>query len=253
MIDTHAHIYADQFTDDLLETIDRAKNVGITKILLPNIDTGSIAGLNELVNLDPILFKRMMGLHPCSVLDDYKEQLITIKNELDTKTCVAVGEIGIDLYWDKTRRKEQEEAFLTQCEWAVAAKLPIAIHSRESTDIIIDLIETHYKNKLTGVFHCFVGNSKQANQIVDMGFHLGIGGVITFKNSNLRNDLTQVPMDRVLLETDSPYLAPMPFRGKRNESSYLAEVVKALSSVFNLPENEIIEITTLNALKLFKL
>ena len=253
MIDTHAHIYAEQFTEELPSIIQRAKAVGITNILLPNIDVDSIEGLNALVELDSPFFKRMMGLHPCSVQEDYKDQLASIKSQLDTQECVAVGEIGIDLYWDKTKQKEQEEAFLIQCQWALESNLPIAIHSRESTELIIDLIETHFKDQLSGVFHCFVGDAAQASKIVAMGFYLGIGGVITFKNSTLRNEIIDVPLDRILLETDAPYLAPVPYRGKRNESSYIIEVVKVLANIYNLSEKEIIELTTSNALKLFKL
>ena len=253
MIDTHAHIYAEQFKDELPVIIQRAKTVGITNILLPNIDVESIEGLNALVELDSHFFKRMMGLHPCSVQEDYKEQLAIIKSQLDTQKCVAVGEIGVDLYWDKTKQQEQEDAFLVQCQWALESNLPIAIHSRESTERIIDLIETHFRDRLTGVFHCFVGDAAQASKIVSMGFYLGIGGVITFKNSTLRDEIIDVPLDRILLETDAPYLAPVPYRGKRNESSYIIEVVKVLSTIYNLSEKEIIELTTTNALKLFKL
>ena len=153
----------------------------------------------------------------------------------------------------KQKQKEQEEVFLIQCQWALESNLPIAIHSRESTELIIDLIETHFKDQLSGVFHCFVGDAAQASKIVSMGFYLGIGGVITFKNSTLRNEIIDVPLDRILLETDAPYLAPVPYRGKRNESSYIIEVVKVLSTIYNLSEKEIIELTTSNALKLFKL
>jgi TatD DNase family protein len=253
MIDSHAHIYAEAFLEDIDATIARAKQVGIQHILLPNIDSTSIAGINELVTRDGTFFKRMMGLHPCSVAASYKEELSQIKHELDTQACIAVGEIGIDLYWDKTFQKQQEEAFLIQCEWAAQAQLPIVIHSRESTDVIIKILNVHYPDKLRGVFHCFVGNKNQAETILEMGFYLGIGGVVTFRNSELRNELKGLPLDRILIETDSPYLAPVPYRGKRNESSYIIEVVKELATIFNVSESEIKYITTQNALKLFKI
>ncbi|PCJ66950.1 MAG: hydrolase TatD [Bacteroidetes bacterium] len=253
MIDTHSHMYADAFNEDIEEAIERAKTAGLDKILLPNIDVDSISGLNQLVERHQGFFYPMMGLHPCSVTEDYKSNLELIKKELDRTECVAVGEIGVDLYWDKTKQKIQEEAFLIQCQWALEKDLPIVIHSRESTRIIIDLIQAHFRNKLTGVFHCFVGDAMEAQEIIDMGYYLGIGGVVTFKNSGLRNHLGEVPLDKILIETDSPYLAPTPYRGKRNESAYIVQVVKELSFIYNVPELEIKNITTENALKLFKL
>lgn len=253
MIDTHSHLYADQFSGDIEEVVARAKEVGLDAILLPNIDIESLDKMDELYNSDSSFFKRMYGLHPCSVDEDYEEVLRTIKLRLDASNCIAIGEIGIDLYWDKTKQEIQEKAFLQQCGWAENMDLPIAIHSRESTDIIIDLIKSHCSDKLTGVFHCFVGTKEQAEEIVAMGFYLGIGGVVTFKNSNLRNDLIGVPLERILIETDSPYLAPVPYRGKRNESSYVVEVVRELASIYNVSPETIKKITTQNAVKLFKL
>ena len=253
MIDTHAHLYADEFLDDIDKVVDNAKQAGVSAILLPNIDVASINGLNKLVNDDSDFFKRMMGLHPCSVDADYKDQLAVIKKELEAKECIAIGEIGIDLHWDKSKRTEQEDAFRIQCDWAVEMQLPIAIHSRESTDIIIDIIKNEYAGKLSGVFHCFGGSLEQANQIIKLGFYLGIGGVVTFKNSKLRDVLKSVPLDRIVMETDSPYLAPVPFRGKRNESAYLAEVCRQLSFIYDCNESHVKEVTTINALKLFKL
>ena len=253
MIDTHAHLYADAFDGEIDEVISRAKAAGVTKVLLPNIDTGSIVGLNTLVELDSTFFYRMMGLHPCSVDTDYEIQLERIKHELDTKETIAVGEIGIDLYWDKTKQEMQEKAFLIQCEWALEMNLPIAIHSRESTQLIIDLLKANFNGKLSGVFHCFVGTAEEAKEIVDMGYHIGIGGVVTFKNSDLRNHLFNTPLDRIIMETDSPYLAPVPYRGKRNESAYVKEVADELARIYSLSIDDISKITTANALELFKI
>jgi TatD DNase family protein len=246
-------MYADAFNEDINDAIARAKEVGIQKILLPNIDIESIDGLNHLVDTNVGFFHRMMGLHPCSVNEDYKEVLKRIKKELDSKKCVAVGEIGIDLYWDKTKQSLQEDAFLIQCQWAIDSQLPIVIHSRESTRLIIDIIQNNFKDKLQGVFHCFGGDETEAKEIVDMGFYIGIGGVVTFKNSTLRNHLGKVPKNKILIETDSPYLAPTPYRGKRNESAYVVQVVRELSYIYNVPEKDVIEFTTTNALKLFNL
>ncbi len=253
MIDTHAHLYADAFEGEIDEVILRAKAAGVTKVFLPNIDTDSIAGLNTLVELDRTFFYRMMGLHPCSVDRDYEIQLERIKQELDTNTTIAVGEIGIDLYWDKTKRELQEKAFLTQCEWALEKKLPIVIHSRESTQLILDILKANFNGKLSGVFHCFVGSAEEAKEIVEMGYHIGIGGVVTFKNSDLRNHLFNAPLDRIIMETDSPYLAPVPYRGKRNESAYIMEVASELARIYSTSIEEISKITTANALDLFKI
>ncbi len=253
MIDTHSHLYASQFEEDIQEVVERAKAAGLTKILLPNINIESIEQLNKLVEQEPQFFYRMIGLHPCSVEDNYKDVLATIKEELNAKPCIAVGEIGVDLYWDKSTQKIQEEAFLIQCEWAIESNLPIVIHSRESIDLIIDLIKENLPNGIRGVFHCFTGTLEQAQTIIDMGMYLGIGGVVTFKNSNLRDVLKDVSLDRIIIETDSPYLAPVPYRGKRNESSYITEVVKELSKIYDLSSEEIDKITTENAQKLFDL
>ena len=253
MIDTHSHVYAEEFKDDLDAVVQRAVNVGVEKVLLPNIDLESIGGLNNLVDERPDFFFRMMGLHPCSVKEDYKQVLQRIERELDDKSCVAVGEIGIDLYWDKSTQAIQEEAFLIQCNWAIERNLPIVIHSRESIGLIIDLLKKHFPEGIKGVFHCFTGTEEQAKQIEAMGMYMGIGGVVTFKNSNLRDVLKAVNPQRLILETDAPYLAPVPYRGKRNEPSYLTEVAKELSKVYGKTPAEIGELTTENALQLFNL
>ena len=252
MIDTHAHLYAEEFDEDRDAVLARAKEAGIQQVLLPNIDETTIDRLNSLAKFSDICVP-MMGLHPCYVKENYKEQLQTIKKEFTKNDYIAVGEIGIDLYWDKTTQPYQEAAFLEQCKWAEEMKLPIAIHSRESTDLIIELIKRNSFQELTGVFHCFGGSKEQAKEIIDMGFLLGIGGVVTFKNSTLREELKDISLDKIIVETDSPYLAPVPYRGKRNETSYIIEVVKQLSYVFDVPEQEIKKRTTENALALFKL
>ena len=253
IIDTHAHLYAKEFYDDIEDVIDRAKSCGVGRILLPNIDIHSIGPLNKLASKHPDYFAPMMGLHPCSVKSDYKSQLETIKRELDTREFIAIGEIGIDLYWDKSTLDIQKDAFIEQCNWAIERKLPIAIHARDSTDILIKILQEEISGELQGVFHCFGGTVEQAQAIEQLGFYLGIGGVVTFKNTNLREVLSEVPLDRIMVETDAPYLAPMPYRGKRNESSYLTKIVTTLADVYRTTPQVISTRTSDNALKLFKL
>lgn len=253
IIDTHSHLYAEEFKEDIETVIEKAQSAGVTKVLLPNIDLESIEPLNQLVVHNPSFFHRMMGLHPCSVKQDYIEVLAKIKLELDSKKCIAVGEIGVDLYWDKTTQNIQENAFKIQCEWAIERNLPIVIHSRDSIDIIINIIKQNFEGKITGVFHCFTGTVEQAKEIEKLGFYMGIGGVVTFKNSNLREVLPEVPLSKLVIETDSPYLAPVPYRGKRNESSYVVLVAEELSKIYGVSVDEISEITSENALSLFNL
>jgi TatD DNase family protein len=253
IIDTHAHLYAEEFHQDIANVIERARSEGIYRVLLPNIDTNSIEPLKALVASYPDYCIPMMGLHPCSVSTDYKSQLAIIEKELDTKDYVAVGEIGIDLYWDKTTLDIQKDAFIIQCQWAVDRKLPVAIHARDSIDILIKILQEDVKGELTGVFHCFGGDIDQAKAIEELGFYLGIGGVVTFKNTKLRDVLVSVSLDRIMVETDAPYLAPVPYRGKRNESSYLKQIISTLADVYSTTPAEISAITTANALKLFKI
>ena len=195
----------------------------------------------------------MMGLHPCSVKDNYKTELSIIESELDKQDCIAVGEIGIDLYWDTSTRDLQIEAFKIQCQWAIDRNLPVAIHSRESTDLIIGLIDKHFKGELAGVFHCFTGDLSQAQKIVELGMYMGIGGVYTFKNSSLRDFISEVPLDRLILETDSPYLAPVPFRGKRNEPSYVKYVLESMAETLGMQASELDQVLEANSLNLFKI
>ena len=254
MIDTHSHLYAQEFDADLQDVIERAKAVGLSQILLPNVDLESLDRMDALAELQPDLFHKMYGLHPCSVDNDYKEVLNRIEERLADGDYIAIGEIGIDLYWNKDTRAIQEEAFRMQIDWALKYDKPIVIHSRETIDIITDIIEWSYADtELNGVFHCFTGTHLQAKRLIDLGFMIGIGGVLTFKNSNLREELKGIPLDHIVLETDAPYLAPVPYRGKRNESSYVTEVAKHLSYVYDTSVAEIVEQTTLNAKKLFKI
>lgn len=254
IIDTHAHLYADEFAHDLAGVVQRAKEIGVEKVLLPNIDADSIAPLKKTVNDFPGFFLPMMGLHPTSVGEDWKKQLNSIKEELDSASdgYVAIGEIGIDLYWDKTNKEKQIAAFEEQLNWSIEKKLPVAIHFREATYEVIQSIKNVGQDKLTGVFHSFGGNKDELNAVLELNnFYIGINGVATFKNSGLTETLKQCPLERIIVETDSPYLAPVPFRGKRNEPAYLSHVLKKLSEIYNKSEQEIAAATTENAKKLF--
>ncbi len=251
LIDTHTHLYVEQFEADRKEVIERAIEKGVEAFYLPNIDSKSIPGMLQLEREWPDHCFAMMGLHPCSVGTDYQEELATVRNWLDQRPFVAIGEIGIDLYWDKTYRKQQEEAFLQQAAWAIDLKRPIVIHSRESIDLLIELIRELNDDQLYGIFHCFTGTIEQAEAIQDLGFILGIGGVLSFKNAGLDKVLKQVPLESMVLETDSPYLAPVPYRGKRNESGYLLEIARRLAEVKNCTLDDIATQTTVNARRIF--
>lgn len=253
LIDTHAHLYANKFTNDRAEMIARAQAVGVKQFLLPNIDEASIAGMLELEAAYPNQCFAMMGLHPCSVKENYQEDLAWVRKWLDKRDFLAIGEIGIDLYWDKTLLAEQKAAFLQQIEWALEFDRPIVIHARESLDILIELVKAVGDSNLRGVFHCFTGDVAQAEAIMELGFYLGIGGVLTFKNGGLDKTLAEISLERVILETDAPYLAPVPYRGKRNESAYIQEVVNKLALIKQLPSTKVAKITTENAQKLFNL
>ncbi len=231
--------------------LERAEKEGVKKILLPAIDSESHGALVELAAAFPVLCQPMMGLHPCYVKENFREELKIARNYLENGDFVAVGEIGLDFYWDKTFTEQQYLAFEEQIRWALEFDLPIAIHSRNSTDECIDVVRRKQNGKLKGVFHCFSGSAEQAQQIIDLGFYLGIGGVITFKNGGLDKVFETIGLDRVVLETDAPYLAPVPFRGKRNEPSYLKYVVEKLAGLKNVPIENIAEITERNVLELF--
>ena len=252
LIDTHAHIYSDNFSDDLNETITRAKEAGIERIYMPNIDSGSVESMLAVEKQFPDYCFAMMGLHPCSVNESYREELKVVEDWLARRPFKAVGEIGTDLYWDKTYQKEQEIAFNYQVDLALEHSLPVVIHCRESIDLTIDLVSKKQNGTLRGIFHCFTGGWDQAQKIIDLGFYLGIGGVITFKNSGLDKVIEKIDPNHLVLETDSPYLAPTPYRGKRNEPSFIAQVVKKLADLYAVNASDIAIITGQNALKLFE-
>lgn len=251
IIDTHSHIYLPEFDPDRQEMLKRAEKEGVAKILMPAIDSSTHESMLRVEQTNPRQCLAMMGLHPCSVKGNYRKELDLARGYIEKRGFVAVGEIGLDFYWDKTYTDQQFAAFHEQIEWALHFDLPIVIHSRESVDECISVVAEHQKGKLRGVFHCFSGNLEQAQRVTDLGFYLGIGGVVTFKNSGLDKVMESVSLEHVVLETDAPYLAPVPFRGKRNEPSYLRFVVEKLSTIKNIPGEEIASITARNAYTLF--
>lgn len=251
LIDTHTHLFVEAFDEDRTEVMSRAREAGVSQFLLPNIDVESISRVEEMCAAESDCFP-MMGLHPCSVGKGFRDDLRIVKEALDRNPCVAVGEIGIDLYWDKTYLKEQQEALKIQCEWAKELSLPVVIHARESFDEIFEVIDEVNDERLTGVFHCFTGSVEQGRRILDYGgFKMGLGGVLTFKKSGLDAVIKELPMDAFVLETDSPYLAPTPYRGKRNESSYVINVAQKMADVYEVRLEAIAEATTKNAKTLF--
>lgn len=254
LIDTHTHLYSEQFDTDRTNRIEAAISAGVEKFFLPNIDQTSIEGMKNLQEQFPNRCYPMMGLHPCSVNEKVEEELSVVEKELESDNYIAVGEIGIDLYWDKSFIKEQEMAFQRQIQWAKAKKLPIVIHCREAFDEILAILDELNDADLFGVFHCFTGNLEQAKHILSFGnFKLGIGGVLTFKNAGLDKVIEAISIDDLVLETDSPYLAPAPFRGKRNESAYLLHVAEKLADIHQLTLQEVADKTSKNALEIFKI
>lgn len=253
-IDTHTHLYSSQFDEDRTEMIQRALDAGVEKLLLPNIDLDSIEGMYSLEKQFPNNCFAMMGLHPCSVGADFECNLVEIKKHIDTRKFIAIGEIGIDLYWDKTFLKEQKQAFAIQIEWAKELKIPIVIHARDSFEEIFEVLDKHNDANLSGVFHCFTGTSAEIKKIRSYGnFMFGIGGVLTFKKSGLDQILKEINLDEIILETDSPYLAPQPHRGKRNESAYIPLIAQKVADIFETPIQNIAKITSENAKKCFNL
>lgn len=252
LIDTHTHIYSEDFADDLDAMIQRAFDAGVSRFYLPAIDVAAIESMHKVEEKYPKEVYLMMGLHPCYVKENYAEELEKIKQELHKRPYAAVGEIGLDLYWDKTHLKAQQEAFREQIRWAKDLKLPIVIHCREAFDAIFEILETERSPDLYGIFHCFSGNYEQAMRAISYQMKLGIGGVVTFKNGKIDQFLSKIGLEHLVLETDAPYLAPVPFRGKRNESSYLQYVVEKLSAIYGLSAEEIGKKTTDNALSVFR-
>ncbi|MDY7393917.1 TatD family hydrolase [Aureibaculum sp. 2210JD6-5] len=251
LTDTHTHLYSEQFEDDRPEMMKRAFDAGISRFFIPAIDSSYNDAMFQLEQDYPENVFLMMGLHPTSVKENYKEELALVKQWLDKRNFYAVGEIGIDLYWDKSFLQQQQDAFKTQIEWAKQKGLPIVIHCRDSFDEIFEVLEDVNDDKLHGIFHCFTGNHEQAGKAISYNMKLGIGGVITFKNGKIDQFLNKIDLKHIVLETDSPYLAPVPYRGKRNESSYMINVLEKLVTIYNLSPEEIATITTENSKQVF--
>ena len=250
--DTHAHIYAEEFNSDRDDMLRKSEASGVAKIYMPNIDHSSIDAMMEVESKNPSRCFSMMGLHPCSVKKDFEKELYLVEDWLDKRKFTAVGEMGTDLYWDKTFWPQQQEAFKVQVQLAKKHKLPLVIHSRDSVDETIELLRPFASEDFTGIFHCFSGSMEQANKIIGMNFYLGIGGVSTFKNGGLDKVLPDVDLSRIVLETDSPYLAPVPHRGKRNEPSYIPIVAQRICDLKKITLEELSVATNTNAAKIFK-
>lgn len=250
-VDSHAHIYSDDFDVDRIDMMHRSDEKEIGKIFMPNIDHTSIDAMMDVESKYSAKCFAMMGLHPCSVKKDFQKELYIVESWLEKRKFAAVGEMGTDLYWDKTLWDEQVEAFNIQVAWAKKYKLPIVVHCRESIDQTIELVEKLQDGNLAGVFHCFTGDVTQAEKLIKLGFYLGIGGVATFKKGRMENVIPHIPLDRIVLETDSPYLTPTPHRGKRNEPSYIPLIGSRVAEIKNISVDELKSATTQNALKLF--
>lgn len=252
-VDTHAHLYLEKFDEDIDDVIKNCIKNNVERIFLPNIDSSTIESLNNLSKLYPDNCFPIMGLHPCSVNDNYKSELSIMQGWLEKEKYYGIGETGVDLYWDKTFKSQQVEAFEEQINWSKSYDLPIIIHSRESLDITIDIITQNQNGVLSGIFHCFNGNIEQCKKIVDNNFYMGLGGIVTYKNAGLDEMIKYLPLEKMLLETDSPYLSPVPYRGKRNQSSYIPIIADKIAEIKGLTTKEIMTVTTQNAARIFKL
>lgn len=251
-IDTHAHLYLDKFADDIDTVIQDAIDAGVTKMFLPNIDSSSLNAMNSLVAKHPNNCYPMIGVHPCDVKENFQEELAIVEKEAKSGKYIAIGEIGIDLYWDKSFLPQQQEAFAFQIELAKKLDLPIAIHARDSFDEVFEVLDQHNSPELKGVLHCFTGNLEQAERVINYGgFKLGIGGVATFKKGGLDKVLPHIDLAHLILETDAPFLAPKPYRGKRNESKYIPIIADRVSDLMEINVKEVARVTTQNALELF--
>jgi len=250
--DTHTHLYDEQLMADEHQ-VSRAIAADVTKMYMPNCDSSTIPGMMALADQWPANCMPMMGLHPCYVKANYKEELALVADWLQKRKCYAVGEIGLDYYWDLTFKAEQIEAFEAQIDLALQHSLPIVIHSRESTPDCIDIVRKKQTGNLKGIFHCFSGTLEEARQITDLGFYLGIGGIVTYKKSTLPEIIKEIPLEHLVLETDAPYLAPVPYRGKRNESAYIPIIAAQIAAIKNIPIEEVAAVTTLNAENIFPL
>lgn len=251
LIDTHTHLYAEQFDKDRDEVVQRAIDAGVEKLLLPNIDLDSLSGMFDLVDRYPGVCYAMLGLHPTDVKDGYIETLKSIEAEFDRKGVIAVGEIGVDLYWDKSTLPEQIEALKIQLEWAIDRNLPVVLHVRDSFDETFAIVEQFLDRGLRGVFHSFTGSAEQARKIINAGFLIGVNGIVTFKSGGVDKMIEQIGVDYLILETDAPYLSPVPNRGKRNESSYIVSVANRVAEVCSVPLEEVIDVTSRNSIELF--
>jgi TatD DNase family protein len=249
--DTHIHLYAEEFTSDRDLLIEEAMQLGVQRFFLPNIDTNWYEAMIDTENSFPENCFAMIGLHPCSVKENWEEELKFVETKLRERRFAAMGEIGIDLYWDKTFIAEQQKVFRKQIELANQYELPLVIHSRESFEMIYEILVDSKEKNPRGIFHCFTGTIAQAQRAIDLGFYLGIGGVVTFKNSGLDRVLADIDIKNIVLETDAPYLAPVPFRGKRNQPAYILKVAEKISSIKNISIEEVAEVTTENSMKIF--
>lgn len=253
LIDTHAHLYTGDFSDDREAVLDRALKAGVGLVIMPNIDSGSAEEMLKLSRACPGICYPLMGLHPSSVGKDVNMELELVEEWLTKEKFYGIGEVGIDLYWDKTFLVQQEEAFRHQLRLARTMKLPVVIHVRESFHEVWSILEKEQDGSLTGIFHCFSGNAEEARKVIDAGFYLGIGGVVTFKNNSLAGVLEITGPDRVVLETDAPWLSPVPHRGKRNEPGYLVHVADRVASIFGISRENVAEVTTANARRIFNI
>ncbi len=253
LVDTHTHLYLEQFDNDRSEIVDSAIEKGIEYMLLPNIDTESLEAMKSLSRLYPQNCLPMMGMHPTSVKEDYELELTVVEHELKSGNYIAVGEIGIDLYWDQIFKDQQEDALRRQLKLAKRYKLPVSLHSRNSFEQIYKIVKEELTDDLQGVFHCFTGTPEEARMITDVGFKMGIGGIVTFKNAGLAEVVKDIDLEHLMLETDAPFLSPAPFRGKRNQSAYLVYIAEKIAEIKGLTTIEIAEYTTRNAIDLFNL
>ncbi len=251
-IDTHAHIYSKKFDADRDQMILQAKSSGVQKIYMPNIDLESIPRMLELESLYPDTCIPMLGLHPCDVKGDVEEVLAEMQEWLEKRDFAGIGETGLDLYWDKTYFEEQKQSLAVHIKWAIERNRPLILHCRDSMDETIAEIQRQHSSGLSGIFHCFTGNVAQAKSIIELGFFLGIGGVSTYKNGGLDKVLPEVGIDRLVLETDAPYLAPVPFRGKRNTPEYIPLIARRIADILEIPLQEVSEMTNRNAAQIFK-
>jgi len=249
--DTHTHLYSEQFNEDRNEMVQRAIDAGVSRFFIPAIDSTYMSAMLELEKEFPTNMFLMIGLHPTHVKENFEEELAFVKKWLNKRNFYAVGEIGIDLYWDKSTLEIQQKAFKTQIKWAKEKKLPIVIHCRDAFDEIFEILEDEKDETLYGIFHCFTGNLEQAKKAISYQMKLGIGGVVTFKNGKIDQFLHEIPLEHIVLETDAPYLAPTPFRGKRNESSYIINVLEKLADIYKVTPQEIAEVTTQNSKNVF--